>query len=166
MDDPYADVTIENVQFYVEAERHQREIAEMMRDLVVTVNSTLDIDQVLNIAVDRLRTLHRAEACSVSFLENDKKNFVFRATTDPGIDVSQHITFATKGSIAGRAIRQRKVQILNNVDSLMDYRAEIARRTGVVSHSLLTAPLFSDGNPLGRQFVAGGLETIGGTRPL
>jgi PAS domain S-box-containing protein len=149
MDDTYAAITIENIQFYIEAERHQREIAEMMRDLVATVNSTLDIDQVLNIAVERLQALHRATACSVSFLDKDGKNFVFRATTDPGIDVSQHITFAAKGSIAGRAIRQHKVQILNNVDLLMDYRAEIARRTGVISHSLLTAPLFSDDKPLG-----------------
>jgi PAS domain S-box-containing protein len=149
MDDIYAAITIENIQFFIEAERHQREIAEMMRDLVATVNSTLDIDQVLNIAVERLQALHHATACSVSFLDKDGKNFVFRATTDPGIDVAQHITFSVKGSIAGRAIRQHKVQILNNVDLLMDYRAEIARRTGVVSHSLLTAPLFSDGKPLG-----------------
>ena len=63
MDDTYAAITIENIQFYIEAERYQREIAEMMRDLVATVNSTLDIDQVLNIAVERLRALHRATAC-------------------------------------------------------------------------------------------------------
>jgi signal transduction histidine kinase/GAF domain-containing protein/ActR/RegA family two-component response regulator len=143
-----ASAAIENARL-IQAERHQREVAEMLRDLVVTVNATLDVDQVLNIAVRRLQTLHRATACSVSFLEEGGETFVFRATTDPNIDVSQRITFPVEGSIAGQAIREHRVQVVNTVDPSSDHRTEIARRTGIVGRSLLTAPLFADDEPLG-----------------
>jgi PAS domain S-box-containing protein len=154
----YLGMAIDNAQLYrraqqdaqlVQVERRQREVAEMLHDLVVTVNSTLDADQVLNIAVHRLRALHQATACSVSFLEEDGETFVFRATTDPGLDVSQRITFPASQSIAGRAIRERKVQVVDDVNLSSDYRAEMARRTGIMDRSLLTAPLFADGQPLG-----------------
>ncbi len=143
-----ASAAIENARL-IQAERHQREVAEMLRDLVVMVNATLDVDQVLNIAVRRLQALHQATACSVSFLEEGGETFVFRATTDPNIDVSQRLTFPVEGSIAGQAIREHKVQVVNTVDPSSDHRAEIARRTGVVGRSLLTAPLFADDEPLG-----------------
>ncbi len=143
-----ASAAIENARL-IQAERHQREVAEMLRDLVVTVNSTLDVDQVLNIAVRRLQMLHQATACSVSFLDEGGETFVFRATTDPNIDVSQRITFPVNGSIAGQAIREHRVQVVNTVDPSSDHRAEIARRTGIVGRSLLTAPLFADDEPLG-----------------
>jgi GAF domain-containing protein/signal transduction histidine kinase/ActR/RegA family two-component response regulator len=143
-----ASAAIENARL-IQAERHQREVAEMLRDLVVTVNSTLDVDQVLSIAVRRLQTLHQATACSVSFLEEGGETFVFRATTDLNIDVSQHITFPVEGSIAGQAIREHKVQVVNTVDPSSDHRAELARRTGIVGRSLLTAPLFAGDEPLG-----------------
>lgn len=143
-----ASVALENARL-IEAERRQHEVAETLRDLVVTVNSTLDVDQVLDITVHRLQALYQATACSVSFLEEDGKTFAFRATTDPGIDVSQHVTFPADKSIAGRAIRERKVQVVDNVDLSPDYRAEIARRTGIISRSLLTTPLFIDDQPLG-----------------
>jgi PAS domain S-box-containing protein len=143
-----ASAAVENARL-IEVERRQREVAEMLHELVVTVNSTLDVDQVLDIAVHRLQLLHQAAACSVSFLDDEGEHFVFRATTDPAIDVSQHITFPVNGSIAGRAIRQHKVQLVNNVDVTPDHRAEIARRTGIASRSLLTAPLFADDQPLG-----------------
>jgi PAS domain S-box-containing protein len=143
-----ASAAIENARL-IEAERRQREVAEILRDLVVTVNSTLDVDQVLNIAVYRLQALHQATACSVSFLEEDGETFVFRATTDPGIDVSRRITFPASKSVAGQAIRERKVQVVDNVTLSRDYRAEIAERTGVTDRSLLTAPLFAEDQPLG-----------------
>ena len=143
-----ASAAIENVRL-IQAERRQREVAEMLTDLVVTVNSTLDVDQVLDIAVHRLQELHRATACSVSFLEEDGETFVFQATTDPGLDVTQRITFPASKSIAGRAIRDRKVQAVGDLDRSPDYRAEFARRTGIIDRSLLTAPLFTDDKPLG-----------------
>ncbi len=158
----HAAVAIDNAQLFrraqqvIESERRQREITEVLHHLVVTVNSTLDIDQVLHIAVQRLQALHQATACSVSFLNDTGEHFIFRATTDPGIDVSQGITFPAANSIAGRAIQERKVQIVNDVDVSPDHRAEIARRTGIVSRSLLTAPLFTDDEPLGViQIVSG-----------
>jgi GAF domain-containing protein len=143
-----AAIAIENARLF-EAEFRQREVAEMLRDLVVTVNSTLDLGQILNTAVQRLQALHHATACSVSFLEKDGKTFLFRATTDPGLDVSRRLTFPADGSIAGRAIREHKVQIVNNLDEGVEHRAAIARRTDVVVHSMLTAPLFSNDKPLG-----------------
>jgi PAS domain S-box-containing protein len=143
-----ASAAVENARL-IEAERRQRQVAEMLHELVVTVNSTLDVDQVLNIAVHRLQLLHQAAACSVSFLDDKGEHFVFRATTDPAIEVSQHITFPVDGSIAGRALRQHQVQLVNDVDVAPDHRAEIARRTGIASRSLLTAPLFADDQPLG-----------------
>lgn len=133
----------------VQVERHRREGAEMLRDLAVTVHSTLDVDQVLNIAVRRLQAVHQATACSVSFLEEGGETFVFRATTDPNIDLSEHITFPASQSIAGVAIRKHKVHIENQVDQSPGHRNEIARHSDLVGHSLLTAPLFSGDIPLG-----------------
>jgi signal transduction histidine kinase len=141
-------VAIENAQLF-EAERHQREVAEMLRDLVVTVNSTLDIDQVLNLTVQRLKVLHQASACSMSFLTEDGETFFFRASTDPGLDLSHPLAFPANRSVAGQAIRERKVQIINNVDEAPNYRSEITRRTHIVGRSLLTAPLFATDKPLG-----------------
>ncbi len=133
----------------LQAECRQRQVAEMLRDLVVMVNSTLDVDQVLDIVVHRLQGLFQASACSVSFLEEDGETFLFQASTDPGLDMSQRITFPAEMSVAGRAIREGEVQVDNNLDLSPDFRAEITRRTEVVGRSMLTAPLFAEDKPVG-----------------
>ena len=145
----HASVAVENARL-LEAERRQRQEADMLRDLVVTVNSTLDLDQVLDLAVRRLQVLHQATACSVSFLEDDGKTFVFKATTDPALDVSRHITFSAEHSIAGQAIRERQVQIANDVRP-SEQLASLSQPTGALAstRSLLTAPLFAGDEPLG-----------------
>ncbi|MEJ2557840.1 MAG: hypothetical protein P8186_16755 [Anaerolineae bacterium] len=134
-----ASAAIENARL-IQAERHQREVAEMLRDLVVTVNATLDVDQVLNIAVRRLQTLHRATACSVSFLEEGGETFVFRATTDPNIDVSQRITFPVEGSIARVASPARPFVSTESRWSIRWTRHLITAPKSPVARALWAAP--------------------------
>jgi len=145
----HASAAVENARL-LETERRQRQEADMLRDLVVTVNSTLDLDQVLELAVRRLQILHQATACSVSFLEEDGQTFVFKATTDPALDVTQRITFSAAHSIAGQAIRERRVQIANDVRPA-EQLGSLSQPTGALAstRSLLTAPLFAGDRPLG-----------------
>ncbi|UCC87025.1 MAG: GAF domain-containing protein [Anaerolineales bacterium] len=132
----------------MQAERRQRQAAEMLGHLVVTLKSMLNVDQVLSTVVHHLQALYPTAACSVSFLE-DGEDFVFRATTDASIEVSQHISCPVGESIARQAICERKVQLINDVNLSPDHRAETARLPGVAARSLLTAPLSTGGQPLG-----------------
>lgn len=136
----------------IAAERRQRAEAELLSELAIAVNSTLGLDELLALAVRGLQQLHQASACSVSFLDADGLSFVLAATTDPDLEpLSQRITFPARRSIAGRALRERKVQIVNDLNQAPEYYGRLSRRTpaGSVSHSMLTAPMFAGDEPIG-----------------
>jgi PAS domain S-box-containing protein len=136
----------------IATERRRRAEAEMLSELAIAVNSTLGLDEVLEMAVHRLQKLHQATACSVSFLDEDGKTFFLKATTDPALDVTtERVTFPASRSIAGRALRERRVQISNDLSQARQHYAPLAQRTpaGSVARSMLTAPLYAGEAPLG-----------------
>ncbi len=144
----------------IAAERRRRAEAEMLSDLAIAVNSTLSLDEVLELAVHGLQKLHQATACSVSFLDEDEETFYLRATTDPALDVTaERITFPAARSIAGRALRERRVLITDDLSRATQHYAQIAQRTpaGNAARSMLTAPLCAGDEPLGVIQVLGEL---------
>ncbi|MDD4909851.1 MAG: GAF domain-containing protein [Candidatus Omnitrophica bacterium] len=123
-----------------------------MRDLyelIRLVNSTHDLNRVLNIITRKVSNMVDAKVCSLRLLDRDKKELILRSYHGP-----YRRSHLSKGnlkmgeSISGRAIKEKKAYIIADLykDSL--YKSpEIARHEGV--RSLLTVPLLDRGKALG-----------------
>lgn len=146
----------------IAAERRQRAEAELLSELAIAVNSALELDGLLALVVRGLQQLHQATACSVSFLDPDGKTLVLAATTDPDLDpVTQRVTFPARRSIAGRVLRERTVQIVDDVCQAPEYYGRLSWCAPADSapHSMLTAPLYAGDEPIGVIQVLG--ATVG-----
>ncbi len=131
-------------------EQH-RQRAELLRSLVSVgqiINSTLNLDDVLEVITREAAGLGRAKMCSLQLLDFSCEWLEIRAQYGAGPDYSQRPPLSVSESLMGSVIRRQKpLQVLNVQTSAQYQHQEIARREGLVS--LLCAPLAFNGQSFG-----------------
>lgn len=106
--------------------------------------TTLDINQTVRQAVEQIATHMDAEAAALFLIEGNKGELVCRACSGP-VDVTGLRVPRGRG-IVGRAIKQNKVQLVQNVAVDADHAGDVG---GFVTRSILCAPLSSAEGPIG-----------------
>ena len=124
------------------AERRERQQAETLYRVVELLNASLDVDEVLQALLEASAETLQADDCSILLLDPLHGDLVFRASTDiPREKLARGIHVPLDKSIAGRAIRERAVQIVPDVRSDPHYYPRIAQSIGTRLCSLLAVPL-------------------------
>ena len=123
-------------------EQH-RQRAEMLRSLLSvgqTINSSLNLDDVLEIITREATGLGQAKMCSLQLLDGSCEWLEIRAQYGAGPYYTQRPPLSASESLMGSVIRRQKaLQVLNVQTSSQYQHQEVARREGLVS--LLCAPL-------------------------
>ena len=143
----HATQVIRNTWLY---EQH-RQRSELLRSLISvgqTINSTLNLDDVLEVITRESAGLCRARMCSLLLLDATGDWLELRAEHGAGLDYQQRPALSVAESLMGSVVRRRKPMQVANVQTSALYQfPEIARREGLVS--LLSAPLVFNGQSLG-----------------
>ena len=131
-------------------EQH-RQRSELLRSLVSvgqTINSTLNLDEMLEVITREAAGLGRARMCSLLLLDGTGEWLELRAQHGAGADYQQRPALSVAESLMGSVIRRQKPKQVSNVQTSAQYQhAEIARREGLVS--MVSAPLVFSGQSLG-----------------
>ncbi len=116
----------------------------VLADFSQAFATTLDVNQTVRQAVEQIAAHMNAEAAALFLIDGSKGELVCRACFGP-VDVTGLRVPKGRG-IVGRAIKQNKVQLVQNVETDADHAGDVG---GFVTRSILCAPLTSGEGAIG-----------------
>ena len=124
-----------------------------MLNLYQTISSSMsyigDLQELLTTIVSIVTTEILCEECSVLFYDSENNEFeFFTAVGETGMHLIKERFPADKG-IAGRALRDRTTQVVNDVQSDPDFYGNIDEDHDFQTKSILAAPLIAGEEPVG-----------------
>jgi signal transduction histidine kinase len=134
----------------------KRRVAVLSRlaEVSVTLNSTLEIDRLLEFIIRTAAEVIDAEAASILLVDEHTNELRFAAATGADQNVLARIHVPLDASIAGAVFRERRPQIVPNVSQDPRHYGDVARQVQIEVRSLLGVPMQIKGR------MTGVLETL------
>jgi sigma-B regulation protein RsbU (phosphoserine phosphatase) len=134
-----------------------------MLNLYQTVSSSLsfvsDLQELLTTIISIVKTELFCEECSVLLYYEESNEFeFFTAIGETGTGLVKERFPANRG-IAGRALRERKTQVVNDVQSDPDFFRSFDEEHAFKTKSILSAPLIAGEEPVGILNAINKIET-------
>jgi signal transduction histidine kinase len=138
---------IQNTWLY-EQLRLKARLFEALANVSRTINSTLNLDDALNVVTQEACILMRAKMCSLMMLDDSHEWLDLRASYGAGEAYVSKPRLTVGESLLGVVARRKKPLQVANVQISSRYQnVEVARREGLVS--LLSVPLLFAGEAIG-----------------
>ncbi len=155
-----AAVAIENARLYEETRRRARELAALNKAGQVAT-STLDLDEVLTLAMAQARAMLDAEAASVLLHDATGDELVFAASVGPASETLVGMRMPATEGVAGWAMQEAQPVLVRDAQDDPRFYGRIDAATGLTTRSLLAVPLRS------KEKVIGVIEVVNRTgRPF
>jgi len=120
---------------------------KLLADLSQAFVQSLDIDETLSFAVEKIAEYMDAQAASVFLYNSKNKKLICRASFGPvdikGIDVD------VSNSIVGKALSSGKCQLIRDAKLDNSYNCQVDQLTGFETKSVLCTPLIAAGENIG-----------------
>jgi signal transduction histidine kinase len=110
-------------------------------DLSVRLNSTLNLDELLQIIIRTATDLLGCEIVSILLYDERQPHLFFTATSDSHADQLKQITVPIEGSLAGTIFRTNRAIIMNEPGNDPRHYGIVAQKTGMLVNSLLGVPM-------------------------
>ena len=110
-------------------------------EISVTLNATLDLDELLQFIVDSAADIVDCEAATILLLDENTRELHFAAATDTDPRAIQGEPIPMDGSIVGTVFREDRAIILNEVASDSSSFVKLEYHTGHEIRSLIAVPL-------------------------
>ncbi len=126
------------------SENSLRQAAEQLARLIeisVTLNSTLDEQELLQFIIGTAAELLDCESVSILLYDEIQGRLVFSAATGSDPRKLSEIPVPLEGSVAGKIFRENRPLILNDVQNDPRHFPMVARHVGVNVHSLIGVPM-------------------------
>lgn len=120
---------------------------ELLTTVLQEFSTTLDIDATLQHVTSLVKQYLDAEGVSLFLLENDERELVCRVCASLP-DITGVILAADEG-IVGRTLRENKTQMVRDVSKDPDFYDGVDVRSGIVTRSVLCAPLILNDERIG-----------------
>ncbi len=118
-------------------------LADLSQDFV----KSMDINDILNRAVERIKNYMDAEAASVFLVDRENQNLICRASAGP-VDVTD-MAIKVDNGIIGRTYTTGESQIIIDAKKDADFVCHVDTLTGFQTRSVLCTPLITQGNTIG-----------------
>ncbi len=125
-----------------------------MVEVSVTLNSTLDLDRLLQFIIGTAADLVESEAASVMLVDENTHELFFAAATGSDPRELAGIPVPLEGSIAGTIVREDRPLIINDVTADPRHFRRVGEKTGFQTRSLIGVPMRI------RERVLGVLEAV------
>ncbi|MCA9980225.1 MAG: GAF domain-containing protein [Anaerolineales bacterium] len=130
-------------------ETQQRLQAEQLHRMSQLISSSLELSSVLTAAMDNLRKMIDVERGSILLLDESTGRLFFARTLNALPAHIQRTSLDSDVGIVGRAIRERRPAIENDVQNSPYFSPEMDRMTGMKTKSLLCVPLIAHDQVIG-----------------
>jgi two-component system NtrC family sensor kinase len=146
-------IAIENSRVH-EGTRHRTSQLDALNELGRVVTSTLDLDEVLRLAMQGINEIIEAEAGSLLLLDETTSNLVFRVSLHGDAQQPTPFTLQVGQGIAGWVVKEGEPLLVRDVNEEPRYYKEASEKFGLQCHSILCVPLVI------REHVIGAIELI------
>ncbi|MCX6896134.1 MAG: GAF domain-containing protein [Verrucomicrobia bacterium] len=131
-----------------EQSRLKARLLEMLVSVGQTINSTLNLDDALEVVTREACQLMGAKMCSLMMLDDSREWLDLRASHGAGKAYLKKPRLSAEESLLGIVVRRKKPIQIENVQTSSRYQnVEMARKEGLVS--LLSVPLIFGGQAIG-----------------
>ena len=138
---------IQNTWLY-EQLRLKAHLFESLASVSRTINSTLNLDEALQVITREACPLMRARVCSLMMLDESRDWLDLRASHGAGKAYLNKPRLPVDDSLLGAVVRRKKPMQVANVQTSSRYQhVEVARQEGLIS--LLSVPLIFAGQAIG-----------------
>ena len=128
--------------------RLKARLFESLASVSQTINSTLSLDDALNVITREACVLMRARMCSLMLLDESRQWLDLRSSHGAGEAYLKKPRVSVEEGLLGVVIRRRKPLQVPNVQTSTRYQSvEVAQREGLVA--LLSVPLLFGGQAIG-----------------
>lgn len=110
-------------------------------DISVTLNSTLDLDRLLEFIIRSAAELVESEGAAILLVDENTHDLFFAASTGSDPQELAKIPVPMEGSIAGAVFRQGRSLILNHVADDPRHFRQVGEKVKFVTRSLLGVPM-------------------------
>jgi len=110
-------------------------------DLSVRLNSTLKLDELLNLIIHTAAELLDCANTSILLYDEKTPHLFFTATSDSDADKLKQISVPIEESLAGTVFRTNKSVIINDAANDPRHYGAVAEQTGIRVQSLLGVPM-------------------------
>jgi len=138
-------IAIDHARLY-EMERAARTRLEHVQAVVDAALANLELDDLLDVLMPRIREILLADTCAVLLLDEERAELVARAAVGIEEEVEQGVRIPLGRGFAGRVAAERRPVVLENVDEADIYNP-ILREKGI--KSLLGVPLLIESRVVG-----------------
>ena len=144
---------LRNAQLYAEAQQRATELA-LINQATHAVNSTLNLDIVLETIMTQAIEVLQGEAGSVLLLEESSGDLVFAAAAGRSGERLRGTRVPVASSIAGQAVRENRSLIVGNAQRDDQWYRRVDSISGLTTQNLLATPLRA------RDRIIGVLEVV------
>jgi len=127
---------------------YRRELATILRSSAL-INSSLNIEEVLDNAMKWAEEFMGAEASTVYELDDRKNELVVRLARGEKKDPVERITLKVGEGIAGTVVKTGKPMVIQDVTQEKRFTDKIDRLTGFRTKSVICVPLMLRNRPMG-----------------
>jgi len=131
----------------------EREIRRLNRlvEASLMINSTLELQPLLNIIMDFAAELTEAESASIMLYDQDTNelHFVASTTDNPVAPRLLRIPVPLEGSVAGTILRENRVIVLDDVTADPRHYRQADSMSGFATRSLIGVPMRFKDHPIG-----------------
>lgn len=115
----------------------------MLNDIGQALSSTLDLDQILKILLERTRQAVGAEACSVALLDESHTELVFRQAAGVASQDVIGLRLKRGQGVAGWVMEHQQSVLILDAATDPRFLGQISTPTGFITHSLICVPMFA-----------------------
>jgi PAS domain S-box-containing protein len=133
---------------YAEVEHRIRELTALNK-ASQALTSTLDLEAVLRLVIDEVRSLLDAEAASVLLHDPANAELVFAAIVGPATEKLRGTRMPDTAGLAGWVMREQQAVLVSEARTDTRFYDQIDAVTGLTTRSLLAVPLMARGTASG-----------------
>lgn len=122
---------------------------ELFHSIGKALTSSLELSEILNIIMEKIRTLFNPTHWSLLLLDEEDLELRFEIVVGPGSEVLQGKSIPIGKGIAGWVARYGESVISSNVREDPRFAAEFDKETRIETRSIVAVPLISKGKTLG-----------------
>jgi putative nucleotidyltransferase with HDIG domain len=120
---------------------HMLQKMERLMEINITLNSTLELAQVLDLIIANAVEMLECEAGSILLCNKEKDCLLFSASTSADTKTLAQIQIPLTDSLAGAIFSKNLPLVVNNVDKDIRHNASVATQIHFQTHSLLGVPM-------------------------
>ncbi len=122
------------------SERLVRQLSRLV-EVSVTLNSTLELDQLLQFIIDSAAELIECEAASILLFDEKRCELFFASSTGTDPEQLKNIPVPLENSIAGTIFRENRPMVINEVENDPRHYSQVGQQIQFQSRSLLGVPM-------------------------